>query len=41
MRPTVITVDYLTYGTHTIEINNAYGITITDVNDYFQVTLLY
>lgn len=41
MRPTFIVIDNLSYGAHTIEITNAYGSTITDVNDYFQVTLLY
>ena len=41
MRPTFINVDNLAYGEHTIEIVNAYGITVTDENDYFQVTLLY
>jgi len=41
MRPTFIPYDSLTFGQHTIEITNAYGSTITDVNDYFQVTLLY
>lgn len=41
MRPTFIPFDGLTFGEHTIEINNAYTGTITDVNDYFQVVLLY
>lgn len=40
MRTTFITVEYLSYDTHTIEITIAYNGTITDVNDYFQVTLL-
>lgn len=40
MRTTFIPVEYLSYDTHTIELTNAYGVTITDVNDYFQVTLL-
>ncbi len=41
LRPTFINVDNLSYGEHTIEIMNANGQTITDVNDYFQVVLLY
>lgn len=41
MAPTFIPYDNLTFGEHTIEINNANGDTITDVNDYIQVTLLY
>lgn len=41
MRPTFIDVADLSYGSHTIEIVNASGDTITDQNDYFQVTLLY
>lgn len=41
MRPTFIPFDNLTFGEHTIEINIAYTGTITDVNDYFQVVLLY
>jgi hypothetical protein len=41
MRTTFIPVEYLSYDTHTIELTNAYSGTITDVNDYFQVTLLY
>ncbi len=41
MRTTLIPYGSLTFGQHTIEITNAYGSTITDVNDYFQVTLLY
>ena len=41
MRPTFINVANLSYGEHTIEISNAYNGTITDVNDYFQVVLLY
>jgi hypothetical protein len=41
MRTTFINVDFLSFGQHTIELTNAYSNTITDVNDYFQVTLLY
>jgi hypothetical protein len=41
MRTTLIPYNSLSFGQHTIEITNAYGSTITDVNDYFQVTLLY
>lgn len=41
MRPTFIPFDGLTIGQHTIEITNAYDGTVTDVNDYFQVTMLY
>ena len=41
MRTTFIPVDYLKYGSHQIEITNANSATITDVNDYFQVVLLY
>jgi len=41
MRTTFIPVDNLTPGTHTIEVVNSYGVTITDVNDYVQVTLFY
>ena len=41
MRTTLIPFNSLRFGTHTIEINNANSNTITDVNDYFQVTLLY
>jgi hypothetical protein len=41
LRPTYINVDNLTFGEHTIEISNSGGQTITDVNDYFQVVLLY
>ncbi len=41
MRPTFIPYEGLSVGAHTIEIMNAYSITITDVNDYFQVTMLY
>ncbi|HEX8194969.1 MAG TPA: hypothetical protein VF571_02045 [Pyrinomonadaceae bacterium] len=41
MRTTYIPVNNLTFGEHTIEITNAYSNTITDVNDYCQVTLLY
>jgi hypothetical protein len=41
MRTTYIPVDFLSFGQHTIELTNAYSNTITDVNDYFQVTLLY
>jgi len=41
MRTTLIPYDSLSFGEHTIEITNAYGSTITDTNDYFQVTLLY
>jgi hypothetical protein len=41
MRTTFIPVEKLSYDTHTIELTNAYSGTITDVNDYFQVALLY
>lgn len=41
MRATFIPFDSLSFGEHTIEITNAYSNTITDQNDYFQVTLLY
>lgn len=41
MRPTFIPYNGLTIGQHSIEITNAYSGTITDVNDYFQVTMLY
>lgn len=41
MRTTYIPFNSLSYGAHTIAINNANSNTITDVNDYFQVTLLY
>jgi hypothetical protein len=41
MRTTFIPIDDLTFGEHTIEITNAYLDTITDGNDYFQVTLFY
>ena len=41
LRTTFIPYDSLTFGEHTIELENAYGNTITDINDYFQVTLLY
>ncbi len=41
MRTTFIPIDFLSAGQHTIELTNAYSETITDVNDYFQVTLLY
>ncbi len=41
MRTTFIPVEFLSFGQHTIELTNAYSNTITDVNDYFQVTLLY
>jgi len=40
LRPTFIPYEGLTIGTHTIDLN-PYGGTITDVNDYFQVTMLY
>ena len=41
MRTTFIPVDNLTSGEHTIEVVGSYGTTITDVNDYVQVTLFY
>lgn len=41
MRTTFIDVENLTQGEHTIEIDNANSETNTDVNDYFQVVLLY
>ena len=40
MRTTFIPVDKLTYAQHTIEISPIPG-TVTDFNDYFQVTLIY
>ena len=40
MRPSIIPSNGISIGTHTIEIIT-YGATITDVNDYFQVTMLY
>lgn len=41
MRPTFIPYT-ISSGTHTVEIQPAYGAaTVTDVNDYFQVTILY
>jgi len=40
MRPNFINVD-LTSGDHVIELTNGTDITVTDVNDYFQVVLLY
>ena len=41
MRTTFIDVDNLTAEAHTIEINTANSETNTDVNDSFQVVLLY
>ena len=41
MMTTFIPVEYLSYDTHLIELTNANSGTVTDVNDYFQVTLLY
>lgn len=41
MRSTFIPYSGLTIGQHSIQLNNAYAGTITDVNDYFQVTMLY
>ena len=41
LRTTFIPYDNLSIGEHTIELVNAYENTITDQNDYFQVTLLY
>jgi hypothetical protein len=41
MITTFIPVEYLSYDTHAIEVVTAYSGTITDTNDYFQVTLLY
>lgn len=41
MRSTFIPVERLSYAEHKIELTNAFSGTITDVNDYFQVTLLY
>lgn len=41
MRSTLIPYTGITIGEHTIEIDNAYSGTITDENDYFQVTMLY
>lgn len=41
MRPTFIPYEDLSFGEHKIVINNAFSGTITDVNDYFQVVLLY
>lgn len=40
MRPTFIPYSGLSIATHQIEIT-VYGNTITDTNDYFQVTMLY
>ena len=41
MRTTLIPVDNLAYGSHTIEIAPIDTNTLTDFNDYFQVTMLY
>ena len=41
MRPTFIPYSDLSFGEHTLTINNALSGTITDVNDHFQVVLLY
>ena len=41
MMTTFIAVDNLTSGEHTIEVAAANGETVTDINDCFQVTLLY
>lgn len=41
MRPTFIPFEDLTFGEHTISIEIAFSTTVTDTNDYFQVTLLY
>lgn len=40
LRPTFIEVPYLSYGAHKIEIVTVGTTTVTDLNDYFQVTLL-
>ena len=41
MRTTYITFDNLTIGQHSVTIQTANSQTVTDFNDYFQVTLLY
>jgi len=41
MRPTFIPFEHLSFGEHTIAIQIAFSGTITDINDYFQVVLLY
>lgn len=41
LRPTFIPYSGLSFGEHTITIEPADSATITDVNDYFQVTLIY
>lgn len=41
MRVTFIPFDNLTPGSHTIEIVPAFGTTVTDANDHFQVALFY
>ena len=41
LRPTFIPYDGLTAGPHTIQVVPAFTSTVTDLNDYFQVTLLY
>jgi hypothetical protein len=41
MRTTFIPYDNLTIGPHTIEVVPAYSNTVTDFNDYFQVTMIY
>jgi hypothetical protein len=41
MRTTFIPFDGLTIGEHTVELVNAFENTITDENDYMQVTMLY
>ena len=41
MRTTFIPFDNLTIGPHIIDVVNANQQTITDINDYVQVTLLY
>ena len=41
LRPTFIEVDNLSYGSHQMQIITVGPTTVTDFNDYFQVTLLY
>lgn len=41
LRPTFIPFEGLTFDTHKISIEPANGYTINDVNDYFQVVLMY
>jgi hypothetical protein len=41
LRPTFIEVAKLSYASHTMQIIVANGSTVSDYNDYFQVTLLF